>query len=210
MKTYLPKIVLFLAMMFLMFACTVNRLPDNDRPGRHAWIKAWLHDPICHPPCWEKITPGHTSMSEASRLLRQLAAVEVTYESKSGIDWAIEKTDYGTVYPTDDNLTVSAIAIDIRQELRISEVVEKYGFPSYAEIPRCDMGSCVAYLIYPDDGMRIETFLPYAGKFGQVDIQPDDLVRHVLFFPSGLENYKKMPTSDEIVLMKWKGYAIYP
>lgn len=211
--------LLFALLMFLSAACASNTLITetvNSDNSTHWWT-SWLKSPTCAPPCWENITPGITTKEEAAAILVNMQTIEITYQGEFGVEWVSVKdnTEAGWVNTAQTNI-VNAIVLGIssKTSLTIETVIASFGNPSYVQPYACREEMCSTVLVYPESGMLLDVFLKDDGNvynYHQVKIQPDTKITGILFFPAGLENYKRMPEYQEYdLLMEWKGYVSYP
>src|SRR5689334_19085430 len=43
------------------------------------WLVRWLNEPVCLPPCWENITPGNTSFTDALPIAKAISGFELVH-----------------------------------------------------------------------------------------------------------------------------------
>lgn len=183
----------------------------------------------CIPPCWEGVTPGQTTSSNAFRFLSELT--EINQSSLTRIDnengegyyaWHfINRTaeDYGRAYFYNDFIYI--IDIDLKRKLPLSRFIEEFGEPNIV-IPH----SCWAEtkwehiaIIYQDMGIALVSFDPWVRpESSSINIQPNFKIEEVFYFdpPSFFEpgTFYKISDSPDIELVQensqdWHGYGIY-
>lgn len=49
------------------------------------WLVRWLNEPVCQLPCWENITPGKTSFTDALAIANTISGVKVSYVGDDNI-----------------------------------------------------------------------------------------------------------------------------
>jgi hypothetical protein len=49
------------------------------------WLVRWLNEPVCQPPCWEKITPGKTSFADALAIAKITSGFELGHVGDNSI-----------------------------------------------------------------------------------------------------------------------------
>lgn len=177
------------------------------------WWNSWLDHPACKLPCWESITPGMTTIEKALSILKNIPTIKIKYQSELGISWISKEDNTTGGFLSTDNGVVSIIVLDsVYSKLTLEKVVATYGYPSYVEPYDCRDGMCATMLVYPDLGMFMDVFIEDLGiGRHKVKIQPETEVGRISLIPTGLENYKKIPTfQDYGILMEWKGYGEYP
>ena len=109
--------------------------PDN-------WQSRWLQGIPCRPPCWEGITPGHTTAREALKVLNAgslaTGAVTKTWNFRDGyVIWEWNDTLKGGQARYDINSPTQTIyLIDpyLKTSFRLQDVIQSYGQPSHVAI----------------------------------------------------------------------------
>jgi hypothetical protein len=216
------------SMLFLFFALLLVCIASCSQPilappistrsptpeAKYSWWTQWLDQPACVSPCWQKITPGITSMKDALSILENMPEVKITYKNQQGITWRFNqsKTDSGYLYSLQIG-TVSAVILGNSTEAKLflEKVVDSYGSPSFVELYDCREGKCSTLLIYPNSGILLNVFLDNVGEnSNQVKVSADSVIENVILIPTGLENFQKMPEYQGYNLFPWKGYSNYP
>lgn len=116
--------------------------PDRPPPG---FERRWLQGIPCAPPCWEGITPGRTTLTDAVRLLQESPAVQpqsVLFrpwgqpeEGLGYIEWRWRGSEGNGGEISYDHAQGEAIVTDISPYLDISftlgDVIAAYGEPTH-------------------------------------------------------------------------------
>ena len=188
-------------------------LPAESVKSRSWWFD-WLNQPACEQPCWEGITPGVTTVAEASAIVENNLGASITFQAKQGFDWRFSETgtDGGHLYAKEGDIVSAVIVSSSDYELHVDEVVAVYGEPGYVEAYDCRAGMCETVLVFPELGMLLDVFVRNnrEAEAPQVGIQPGTAVQKVVFFPAGLKNFKEKPEYQGYPLWEWKGYGDYP
>jgi hypothetical protein len=94
----------------------------------------WLNGVACRPPCWEGITPGTTTYTEAFRLLLDNKFVDPDEVDGSPdadrIDWNWADKNNGGSLST-SGVTVSLLLVELPTAVLLRDVVGAYGDPSH-------------------------------------------------------------------------------
>jgi hypothetical protein len=138
----------------------------------------------CSPPCWQGITPGVTTMSEAVEILNTLNITNTNISPESVTSFEIfDKTtgwqflDFGRVYFNEINDVIQCIVINPLKDLKVDQLVSLYGPPSHILIFKGfgDYTFIKTFMIYKSSGLLIDILLvPYdhnnKPKIGQSDV----------------------------------------
>jgi hypothetical protein len=177
--------------------------------GASSWITRWLSSPACQPPCWEKITPGVTTMEEAVKIVYQIPGVDITWlpsmtgvtEGEKSLQWYFNPSDFGSIEPESGQEIVSVIRLGAggEQKLLLGEVIAAYGNPSAVVKGRCHFVTCVYSVVYKDRGMELDIGT-YDNK--KVDIQADTEISTIFLSPL---NEPRLHAAG----IQWSGYGQY-
>jgi hypothetical protein len=213
-------LTLFLINGFLLAGC--NALPFKPQPTpipRSHWVNDWLNKPVCQSPCWENITPGITTISEAKERLKQIPDVIVirgVIESDIGkeLSWNFENNSDGgniDVLPGDKDIISNVVLAPLgKPDLTLGEILHIYGVPDYVNTYDCRWNQCVTRIVYMQKGFCVETLL--INQNGQVKITPEFPVTFLTFFKSGESGFIKAVALGSLTygkLFKWNGYVDY-
>lgn len=164
--------------------------PQNTNPGRPpaGYEKRWLQGIPCAPPCWEDITPGATTLTDAVQLLRRDRGIQPDSvlsrpsgqpEEHAGyIQWKWLGSDNGgqMIY---QGASSPATVTDIWPELNgipggdasvsLGQVIAAYGEPSHIHATgfygmHGDGPFYTATLYWEKRGMALEPSVGYDGK----------------------------------------------
>jgi hypothetical protein len=205
-----------------LFGCRLflNSGSPTPTPLPPAWFTAWLHDPVCQPPCWEGITPGMTTMTETVKILQSLPGVKIddgptrfSPHTDFQLEWSIPPTGGGMAFASDNGLINHFFVKDFLST-PLQKVIESYGLPDNVFITSCDVGFCVTNLIYMQTGMMVELFLDWdRAAESDVTITPDSEVRGIEFFVPGekgfLDAFSQYSESFPRWSYPWIGYGKY-
>jgi len=190
------------------------------------WLTMWLSKPTCQPPCWENITPGETSLSDAVRRIAQipgtrLSDLELTPHPVTQdiyIQWDFVKFGDGAMISNNGDIIIQVdLHPNDENEPTIDEIIKAFGEPSSVVREDC-FGEWFNPVRcgYSLDFKRIGVFLGLVQSTNMdqpVNIHPGDQVASITFFqplrdpessmnPLAYGNYDM----DEI---KWDGYRVY-
>jgi hypothetical protein len=207
-----------------LFGCRLflNSGSPTPTPLPPAWFTAWLHDPVCQPPCWEGITPGTTTMTETVKILQSLPGVKIddgptrfSPHTDFQLEWSLPPASPGGGMAwASDNGIINQLSIGGDLSTPLQKVIDSYGLPDKVFITSCDVGRCVTNLIYMHTGMMVDLFLDwdYAAD-SDVTIAPDSEVRGIRFFVPGekgfLDAFSQYSESFPRWSSPWNGYGKY-
>ncbi len=146
-------IILFLVMSVLLISqCEGNSGVLNSRVITSHWLKNWLENPSCSPPCWEGITPGKTTLEEANFLITKIQNVEVSsynFKTNHGIStsWGIENYSIsGTIWANNPDEVVNKIIINLMiDRIYLKDIISYFGNPNYIHFNYCQMVDFTKY-----------------------------------------------------------------
>ena len=179
----------------------------------------WLSGLPCRLPCWEGITPGTTSATEALNLLQNnplILEVNMVYEKGFGeINWRWKTDDNsgGRLFFRQEDQLVYAILPGIKSHITLGNVVQIYGEPDYAwvkEINHPNPGNVqtktpAAYsanIIWVSYGFAISPIL--TNRSDMLD-QYRSTVLTVIFEPSK-DSYLTFQGNSGDSMIDWHGY----
>jgi hypothetical protein len=144
----------------------------------------------CAAPCWRGITPGETLWDDALTILADDATLEnVKVEPVKDTDSIVANWQEVDGNPccqmaTEDGETVQSIFVLVAPEVRLGEVVEKYGPPEYVIGGEVSSDQAVMYLFYSDPPMLLYTFV--AGKDGVLSAS-SEVIGFAYFAPDQID-----------------------
>ena len=62
-----------------------------------------FENPVCEPPCWEKITPGGSTKGEALAILSKITAIDQPVVDRNSADIGYDDEIQFTAYKAQDN-----------------------------------------------------------------------------------------------------------
>ena len=197
--------------LIILIILTSCRLPIGGKSTptlvlRNTWIRDWLADPMCQPPCFLRVTPRTSSMTETTQLLSSMPNIQikggpsVTTDGKNQeLIWdfpSFDQNDSGRILSDIDGTKILSIELGIRrnQSLKLSEIVSSFGTPDDVHIGECRGRQCAVYLVYWSKGMVLESLLR-AGVDDNfkhtVNISPDAIIDAIWFFPPDEEELNR-------------------
>ena len=200
----------------------LNSGSPTSTPLPPTWFTAWLHDPVCQPPCWEEITPGTTTMTETVNILQSLPGVTIdsgptkySPHTDFQLEWSLPPpSPGGGMAWASDNGIINSLSIGGVLSTPLQKIIESFGLPDNVFIPICDVGICVTRLIYMHTGMMVELALDWDREAdSDVIIAPDSEVWRIWFFVPGekgfLDAFSQYSESFPRWFPPWDGYGKY-
>lgn len=196
--------------------------PSITPPTSQNWWDTWLVNPICHPPCWQNITPGVTTIDEAVSMLENLPETEITSKSEFGVSWDFiqNEDEGGTLGISEDGIVrMIWLASVSDRKLLLKTIVTSYNEPEYVKPYDCRQGMCVTALVYPDVGMFLSVFVENTSSnssqegdpFPEIEILPETVINRVYFTEPGIKSFRNiLQLQESELIMDWKGYGAYP
>jgi hypothetical protein len=190
-------------------------------------VENFLKNPACPLPCWEKITPGETSMDTAREILITKSQVSITYDFKKPhnppasvrpkvLEWVLAITnEKGMINGSYDNDIVQYIVLFADKSLSLSRLNDRYGPPSLidfdsARIPKM----CYTQFFYDKHGMIASALLPCkttrtsSGFSIDANISEDILIESVNLSKVGSEFWNANQPVPPFAI-SWDGYRMY-
>jgi hypothetical protein len=144
-------VTLLVCILFIQLGCKLQEAFVIPTPKPMAnWIRAWLEEPVCVPPCWNNILPGYTNIYDAQKMLEQEPSrYKITWPAnhfdptepldRSQLSWTfLEDLSGGSVDSAIQSYTVSTIFIHLNSQLFLQGIVTKYGAWDKVLIYHCD------------------------------------------------------------------------
>jgi hypothetical protein len=207
-------------------APTFNLTPTNAvvltaAYGSTMWQENWLKGNPCRPPCWEQITPGKTSASEAVKILERIPYImsdSITTSVSSlvpeigDISWEWSDSQEPAGISFDSNIaqqTVRRIGLIFKQPFLLKDVIETYGQPTHvaASAGYNEAGgiTTAVQIIFASQGFWVNTTAPR-------DIRPDLWLNYVQLFSPGIGNFAQFfpdYKSNPDLIVPWQGYQSF-
>lgn len=155
----------------------------------------------CGPPCWQNITPGQTSLSEAVAIVTAIDGLEIVQSGESAF---VFRQDAGAAccqVVSRAGETISTILLQIAPITTIGEVIAIQGEPQYVTGQPFSETEAVIMLYYPEQNMLLSAMVP--GQDGQ--LEKSSPVVTVVYATDEIfsEAFGSMPFDT------WKGYLKY-
>lgn len=182
------------------------------------WLARWLNEPVCQPPCWEKITPGKTSFADALAIANTISGAKVSYVGDDNIRLKSNQYDafnFAVLFSQGDaNIQVIRLTTQFTS-LELGEIVDRYGFPDemikYA-YPGPEGTSTWIDLLYYDLGMVITFYALPDDQWNRVSLSPDTPIGSIQFYAPQLEYYFNEPPEYGVNVspaIRLNGYGNY-
>lgn len=183
--------------------------------------RSLLTDTPCAAPCWQGITPGVTSRSQAMAVLqespyiRQDTLREAGTEEWGGVTWEW-RAQGRRLQPSISwqNDVVQEITLGLTYDLTVGEIVNKYGPP---EALSAGLGGVpehwywIADLYYPQRGLQ---FKAYTREYSTLFEPTTEVGGALLFVPMSLEERVTVVFNDPAIVSRvistirpWQGYG---
>ncbi len=209
-----------LAVLFLSSCAITDILRLAPTQSREQWISQWLENPACEPPCWEGITPGKDTLTEVTDKLKNNTGIDIygpKYDEgdrfRNYIIYEYQNNHDGARVETDRNGSIIneiTVGIDDQENVKLQEIIKKYGSPDYVLIMRGHGGTCEISLVYKQ-GFSLIVMVPYFWEHCKVS--PTSRVNSIKFFSLAIQDYANEYGHNGInttaTLEDWKGYKWY-
>jgi hypothetical protein len=196
----------FLALTALLLA-SCARMTTGPR---NTWLTRWLGEPVCQPPCWERIRPGETSLSAAATLVEEMPEVTIARQDAASLSFLLNGADTGYIESQAGTVIQIVLHPNASDALPVTDFVGAYGSPAEVRIRRCVEGWCEVDLVYPAQGLIAGLLLPNTGigenrvrLFASLGVSQIILVQSTVV-------YESQALSDGPLVAAWKGYTDYP
>jgi hypothetical protein len=218
----------FLSLLLICFFLTTGCYTDSTLSASleppNEWVKQWLNDPTCAPPCWMNIYPGTTTIYQAEILLSEDPDIlidnpptEIEYPSINWMEmgWNFSDTDDGGLAKTSsESEVVSTINLYLNSDLTLEQVIDSYGKPSHVLTFDCrGVGwekFCITEIIYHNSGLVLESLLKDNGDNDHsVEVLPNTKIDSIHFFHP-IEGFYTYPVGTDFSnffkdLLEWNG-----
>ena len=190
-------------------------IPEN-------WEFRWLKGIPCRPPCWEGITPGLTSATEAVKILTGNSLISSAEMSTSPLDpstgyvywyWSNGQDGGAAYYPAQ---TPTQIISDIfpyfRKQFELRELIQAFGDPTHvvaiaSQAPDAPRIFYHIWFVYLPNGLALAT-----GSPTKPELNTDLLLNEVLFFaPTNEGLTKAIPPAINHPdwVLPWQGFKSF-
>jgi hypothetical protein len=167
----------FLLYLVTLSSCRASSFWQTATPmPLSGWITHWISNPICAPPCWEKITPGETNLDEGVALLEKIQGVKIkswpsqNRDVSQQVNWDFGSSGESGSITAHNNGQIDTIYLKIssQQSLSLKQIFESYGSPSeiffYSCMDEMFNKFCEVHLIYDEIGLVLVLGLSDNGK----------------------------------------------
>ncbi len=181
------------------------------------WLVRWLNEPICQPPCWENVTPGKTSFTDALPIAKAILGAKVSYVGDDNIRLKSNQFNAYNFAVLQSRGDANIQEIDLTTKytaLELGEIVDRYGFPNEMIRFRSFDDPITRWidLLYYDLGMVI-TFDPLPSEpWNKTSLDSNINIGTIRFYAPQLKNYFNAPQWLGMIVspaIKLKGYGVY-
>jgi hypothetical protein len=211
-------LILILTFVLFVISCVLFFRPQfQPRPGpKSPWLKDFLYQPACQPPCWENIIPGETPITK----FPDLPGVWIKGRSKTnyyqGIGWIfINSNDSGSLRTYKEQEIIEEIDFDLRESnsLTLGDLVDVYGPPTY--VIKYIEGGQFASLSFVYEPLGLEgrrsvecsRFILWIGFRPWLNINKKFLIDDI--YLRSVDDVKLMASDWSMAKVEWKGYGNY-
>jgi hypothetical protein len=171
------------------------------------------------------VIPGETDLNNAITNLEkapEITDVEASYPEEDEywhqgyIEWGYEdSSDLAGASTFSNSLVIADIVLGLYEDLKMYEIIDKYGEPSHVWIIDCttDIGPkrCYVYLIYIEDGLSlILSSIKVSKNDSSLNITETIDIMQIRFFPPGMDGFCSTLSDCQHELLLWKGFGAYP
>lgn len=182
----------------------------------------WLKGIPCSPPCWENITPGHTSAEDALKILQQNSLIRnvslISEKTQSFIKWdwsngAGNNNGGQMAFNSQTNDHVIYFIYPKLQAYKLKDITQIYGQPNFV-VANPDLVEPYnseksnykynLYIIYLNLGFVLNTT-----SYHTITINNDTMLDRLYFFVptvTGLNTLIEIPTK---LMVPWQGFKDY-
>ncbi len=216
----IKNIIWIIFICFFSVGCgKATFIPTNTTLPPGKWLTNFLSNPVCSPPCWEKITPDQTDFLAAASIIKERKDV-------TNIKNEYEKGKYSSLLWTfvDDN-SDAWIASDMSGEkvsalffspgsLALGDIIQKYGDPVFLKyVPTDSLLNFSFDAVYPENNMVLDIYIILQNRSDSVMISPNINVARILLLANDMMN-NFLPLGDRNgnlsqYIIKWHGYGSY-
>lgn len=163
----------------------------------------------CAAPCWQELTPGETAWGVAQAHIEETQDYRQTdsdTDRRTGEAWIeFAYRDGPTccrIYTTDGE-TLSAIFLLVAPDMLLSDVIARYGEPTYMTAEAQTSDQAQVALVYPDPTLAMIVYA-FAPNITTAEINADsEIIAHVYMAASEMET---LLASEN--LYAWDGYSL--
>lgn len=208
---------LLIVISILVAACSgaAETNTNNDAAiDNGPWIREWLENPACEPPCFEGIIPGGLKHCEAMGEVEANPDNLVTYEDGRRYEFEIhfENTvtrDTGIV--TSRDLDDGEITVQLADDHSISmaQIIEKFGEPDGVYFQSCSQDAgpveCGIEAVYIQGQMSFSLRWEGFGA-GRATLEDRSVFGGITMRSKELDTLALQETGE---LLPWDGYGVY-
>lgn len=185
------------------------------------WESRWLNSIPCRLPCWEGITPGQTTVTQAVKLLTQSGLVEKvnlndTLSRRGTIEWTWlknnQKGGLASFYTKEDPQIIKYIRPFYGKTYNYEEINKSYGSPSHIlATAQVDIHNVQKFIysvkfIYLTSGfvLTADSYSTEGGHNNKPAITENIKFVSVEFFEANFTGFLQI--SDPKLLVSWQGF----
>lgn len=209
---------LILASLFIGSCSYRPSLIPPTEPLRSAWLKDFLSQSSCQPPCWENITPGITTYGDAKAKLLNNTSLKITdttnFKGKE-IEWDFDDGSSGLLGTEPTGERVEKIIFYLGKDTLVSleDILDVVSNPSSFTFNTSNvLKFCDFLMFFESSGMIVSSGLipckvteKDGVYYAEISVTPDIPIQYIDLYPKELvEKQAKM-----LGKMEWKGYGEY-
>jgi hypothetical protein len=214
--------IFLVIILFTLSGCqTLSFIKTPTQEPFALWVTDLLINPVCQLPCWENITPGKTSWSDAYQIVKSRGDVTSIREPNvwdpmnSSYDFTWEfANQHGDGWISSDDSGKNVGFIDLKfssNHLELNDLIEIYGAPDklfiITEFVNISTDIFRIYLFYNDFATRYTT--GYSSKNGILELTPQLIIYdvHLSSREDHIRNLQNFANNYEKYLVDWEGYG---
>jgi hypothetical protein len=217
-KIIIPVLVMFAIILLGVIGIAVYKARTPSIPNS---LESFFGDTSCSWPCWQGITPGVTTNSEALRKLQDSPLVySIQTQERNGVGGANWFWKNGATQPVKGNLAwwqdgiVSSIGLSASPVIPLEEILKKFGPPEKigvsSDLIEGPPRQWFVTLFYATKGFAVQYNPDRDENEKNIQILPASPINFVnLFKPTSIEDWILSYGADpnDYNLQDWKGYG---
>ena len=195
-------LTLFVVLSIVLAACGT---PPPLRSDKYLADTSLLSQDPCAPPCFQGITAGKTTFTDALDIIKKNTTAFSNVQSQDKPPQAVWSTKDGEtccqIVANADTGVIDIILVRVKPNMTVSQVIAKYGNPKYVSAVDYTPDESAITLIFPDAGL-VTWVVPGDAKSTVTENSP---IVAVLY----LTAQKLAEQIDMAALQGWDGYKDY-
>ena len=196
------SVILFVVLSIVLGACGS---PPPLKSDKYLADTSLLSQDPCAPPCFQEITAGKTTFTDALDIVKKKTDLFSNVQSQDNPKQAVWSTKDGEtccqIVANDNTGIIDIILVRVKPTMTVSQVIAKYGPPKYISAVDYTPDESALTLIFPDVGL-VTWIVPGDAKSSVTENTP---VVAVLYLTAA----KLSEQIDMAALQGWDGYKSY-